>query len=87
MNPKIIRVEAREPALLQVAFADGEVRLFDVSPYLDKGIFRELANADYFRQVRAAGRYVYWPNEQDLSADTLYLRGVPVDKQRGRLSA
>lgn len=79
MNPKIVLVEPRDNATLRVTFANGETRLFDVGPYLDKGVFRELADVHYFRQVRAAARYVHWPHEQDLSADTLYLRGTPVD--------
>lgn len=81
MSPKIVRVEPRENSALRVVFANGEERLFDVSPYLDKGVFCELADANYFRQVSAAARFIYWPHDQDLSADTLYLRGVPVGTQ------
>lgn len=55
MEPKIAHVEPRENAVLSVAFANGEERLFDVSPYLDKGVFRELADANYFLPGKRCG--------------------------------
>jgi hypothetical protein len=58
-------------------FSNGEQRVFDVSPYLDKGIFTGLANARYFGQVRVVAGHVEWPEAQDFSRDTLYLRSVP----------
>ena len=77
MTPKITRVEAQEAYRLRVAFDNGEVRLFDVAPYLDRGVFRELRDETYFRRVRPVWGGVEWPNEQDLSSDTLYCAGLP----------
>src|SRR5262245_48669982 len=58
MTPKITQVEARPGHKLHVGFENGESRLFDVTPYLDKGVFRELRDEAYFRRVRpvAGGR-------------------------------
>ena len=53
---------------------------FDVTPFLEKGIFSELKDESYFKQVRVAFGSVEWPNEQDFSKDTLYLLGNPVEK-------
>jgi hypothetical protein len=39
---------------------------------LDFGVFRELRDADYFKQVRAEGGTVVWPHEQDICPDTVY---------------
>jgi hypothetical protein len=47
--------------------------VFDVRPYLDKGIFVELKDINYFRQVRVAFNTVQWPHEQDFAPETLYL--------------
>ena len=77
-NPKVVAVEPEETTSLVLAFANGERRRFDVTPYLDKGIFRELRNPAYFRRVRAVSGYVTWPHDQDFSWDTLYLESVPV---------
>ena len=52
MTPKITRVEARPDHKLHVRFANGEARLFDVTPYLEKGVFRELSDEAYFQRVR-----------------------------------
>ena len=78
MTPKITHVEARPGHNLRLVFENGEARLFDVTPYLDKGVFRELRDEAYFRRVRPVWGGVEWPHEQDLSADTLYCAGTPV---------
>ncbi len=73
MNPSVISVEAREDFKLIVTFENGEKKLFDVTPFLDKGVFTELKNISYFKQVKVAFGSVEWPHEQDFSKDTLYL--------------
>ncbi|RCS59901.1 DUF2442 domain-containing protein [Parvibium lacunae] len=73
MNPSVKSVAAIEGYTLSLLFENGEQRLFDVSPYLDKGIFTELKDPEYFKQVRVSFGSVEWPHEQDFSKDTLYL--------------
>ena len=79
MNPNVKAVTARSAYKLEVDFENGEVKEFDVSPYLDKGIFVDLKNEEYFQKVRVAFGSIEWPNEQDFSKDTLYLLGKPLD--------
>ena len=69
----MISVEVRDDFKLIVLFENGEKKMFDVVPYLDKGIFTELKNPCYFKQVRVVFGSVEWPHEQDFSHDTLYL--------------
>lgn len=76
MNPSVKKVEAVENYKLYLTFENGEYKIFDVTPYLDKGIFTELKDEQYFRKVRVAFGSVQWPNEQDFSKDTLYLLGT-----------
>ncbi len=74
------QLEVAEPIgdyQLRLHFSNGEVRLFDVRPYLDKGIFQELRDPAYFRTVRVDNEAVTWPHEQDFSPETLYLRSRP----------
>jgi len=52
MNPHVISVEVKQEYVLKLAFANKEVRLFDASPFLDKGIFNELKDISYFKQVK-----------------------------------
>jgi Protein of unknown function (DUF2442) len=82
MTPKITHIEACPDHRLRVGFENGEARLFDVTPYLDKGIFRELRDEAYFQRVRPVRGGVEWPHEQDLSADTLYCAGSPLMPSR-----
>ncbi|WP_224984847.1 DUF2442 domain-containing protein [Geomonas agri] len=63
---------------LDVSFADGEVRRYDVRPLLQREAFKELEDVSMFKTARNGGYFVAWDNDADLSADTLYLEGVPI---------
>ncbi len=82
MTPKITHVEARPGHRVRVGFENGETRLSDVTPYLDKGVFRQLRDEAYFQRVQPVRGGVEWPHEQDLSADTLYCAGTPLTPSR-----
>ena len=80
MTPQIAKVTVMPEYKLCVRFGNGESRLFDVRPYLNKGVFKELKNESYLKKVRIISGGVEWPHEQDLSADTLYYRGISLKK-------
>lgn len=86
MNLQITKVEARQDHKLYVKFKNGAARLFDMRPYLDKGVFKELKDESYLKKVRVIWGGVEWPHKQDLSSDTLYHRGISV-KTRPRTSS
>jgi hypothetical protein len=73
---RVIAVTANEDFSLDLKFNDGSVKRFDARPYLDYEFFRELKDPNYFKQVRLAFGTVQWPHEQDISPETLYLKGV-----------
>ena len=77
MNPSVNTVEPQEDYKLKLCFENGEIRLFDVSPYLDKGIFKQLKDKHYFKKVTVVFGAIQWPNQQDFSKDTLYLLSEP----------
>jgi len=76
MNPHVTAVVPNDDHTLTLTFTNGEVRRYDMKPWLDRGVFRELQNIGYFRCVRVAFGTVEWPNEQDLCPDMLYLDSV-----------
>jgi hypothetical protein len=78
MNPSVEAAEPLDNYKLKIHFDNGEVKVFDVAPFLDKGIFVELKDKVYFSKVSVAFGAVQWPNEQDFSNDTLYLLGVDI---------
>lgn len=63
---------------LYVELEDGRKGVFDVKPYLDLGVFRELRNASYFAQVGILFGAVTWPHEQDIAPETLLTEMQPV---------
>jgi len=56
---------------IYVELQDGKKGIFDMKPYLDKGVFRELKNINYFREVFISFGAITWPNEQDIAPETL----------------
>ncbi len=66
---KVVKPKAN--FVLYVEIEDGRKGLFDMKPYLDKGIFRELADESYFIQVGIQLGAVSWPNSQDIAPETL----------------
>jgi len=78
MNPRVITVEATNKHFLKLSFDNDEIKIFDASPFLDKGIFKELQDYNYFKQASVAFGSVEWPHEQDFSYDTLYLLSKPL---------
>lgn len=73
MNPRVKEVKPEKNYMLRLYFTNGEVRLFDMKPYLNLGIFKELADEAMFNSVRPDGLSVEWANEASICPDTLYL--------------
>jgi Protein of unknown function (DUF2442) len=71
--PRVAAVEPKSSYRLEIRFTNGEVGVYDCMPLLTFGVFRELADESYFRQVRVLNGTVAWPHEQDICPDTLYL--------------
>lgn len=68
---RVITAEPTENYKLRILLSNGKKGIFDVSPYLDKGIFHELKEQQYFRCVKVVYGGVIWPHEQDFSAETI----------------
>jgi len=77
MNPRVVTVRPGTDYTLTLTFSNGEVRVFDVKPYLSIGISRELQDKRLFNSVRPVLSSIQWQNGQDFCPDTLYLDSVP----------
>jgi hypothetical protein len=75
---RVKRVEARDDHTLVLTFEDGERKLFDMKPYLDKGVFRELKDIAMFKTARVCFSGVAWDNEVDFDPEALYDLGLPL---------
>jgi hypothetical protein len=56
---------------IYVELENGQKGIFDLKPYLDRGVFRELRDVHYFNQVYIFLGAVTWPNEQDIAPESL----------------
>jgi hypothetical protein len=63
--------------MLLLTFENGEQRRFDVKPYLDKGLFRELKTPEMFNTVRISFDSISWANNADIDPEVLYPDSIP----------
>lgn len=63
------------PYKLNVTFLNGEVREFDMAPYLKYPVFENLQDESYCQKVMVKHGTVVWDDEIDFDPDTLYLEG------------
>ena len=68
---KVTKVKAKNDYILFVELSDGRSGSFDVKPYLEKGVFTKLKDKNCFKQVKPFFCGIVWPDELDLSADTI----------------
>lgn len=64
---------------IYVEIMDGRKGIFDMKPYLNFGVFQELQDVNYFKQVGILFGAVTWPHEQDIAPETLLAEMQPVD--------
>jgi len=70
---KIIKARARPEYTLELLFDDGVCGLVSLGPRLHGPMFEPLKDPSYFRQVFVDEfGAVCWPNNADLSPDSLY---------------
>jgi hypothetical protein len=75
MNPRVTQVKPEQDFMLLITFSNGEMKNFDVKPYLGIGIFKELQDLSVFNSVKPFLGSVQWSNGVDICPDTLYLEG------------
>ncbi|MDK2800374.1 MAG: hypothetical protein PWQ70_1993 [Clostridiales bacterium] len=68
----IIDVKPLKDYKLLLTFENGEKRIFDMKPYLNKGIFKELKDEKLFRSVRVIFDSIEWSNQADIDPEVLY---------------
>ena len=73
MNPRVTNVKPEQNFNLMLTFNNGEVKYFDVKPYLNIGLFKELKDLSLFNSVKPFLGSIQWANGIDLCPDTLYL--------------
>ena len=81
MHSDVLIVKALSDYRIYVETVGGEKGIFDMKPYLGRGLFRELKNLGYFNRVGVVLGAVTWPHEQDIAPATLLAEMTPVHGQ------
>jgi hypothetical protein len=74
----IRNVEPQDNYLLLLTFENGEQRQFDMKPYLEIGIFKELKDPSLFKTVKTSFDSIEWANQADFDPEILYQKSQPV---------
>lgn len=72
-------VEARSDYSLLITFARGEKRLYNARRLLEKKIYADLKDVDFFLEAKVECGTVVWNDDIDLSPEHLYEMSVPVE--------
>jgi hypothetical protein len=83
LQPNIKSVTPHPGNKLLLVYENGERRIFNVTPWLKKGIFKELADEKMFKTVRVSFDAVEWANGADICPEDLYLDSIPLESTHG----
>lgn len=78
MYLNIIDVIAINDYKLVLIFENKERRIFDMKPYMNKGIFKDLYNKNIFETVHIAFDTIEWSNNADFDPELLYQESIPL---------
>jgi hypothetical protein len=79
VNPRVKSVACLPDFRLLLTFENAEERIFDMKPYLTKGVFTELADESLFRSVHDSFDTIEWGNGADLCPEVLYAESIAVE--------
>ena len=74
----VVEVRTSQDFKLHLEFEKGEKRIFDMSTYLGKKPFVTLRRLPLFAMAKIYYGTVVWPDNIDISPETLYDRSVPL---------
>jgi hypothetical protein len=72
MYPGVKEVKPVDGYKLLLMFENDEERIFDMNPFLNKGVFRDLKDVEMFNTVHVSFDTVEWGNGADLCPELLY---------------
>ena len=73
----VLRVKAYPDYSLQLEFENGEIRCFDMAPYMGQRPWVRLQAHNAFLSAHVENGTVAWPGNIDIDPETLYDLSVP----------
>lgn len=74
-------VEAKRDYSLIVTFSDGKVKRYDMTPHLERNIYKSIRNITYFLTAHVDYGTVSWDYDTDVAPENLYRDGVDINVQ------
>ena len=78
LRPTVINAIPKDDYKLVLSFDNGEMKVFDVKPYITGSWFGKLISKNYFVTVKTNGVNVEWPDGQDIWHDDLYFNSKSI---------
>lgn len=75
----VTSVLPQEDYTLLLTFADGNRRVYNARPLLDRAVFADLKCLPFFLSAHVSGNTVIWNDEVDIAPEHLYECSVPID--------
>ncbi len=72
----VVKVKPLNDYKLELTFENDEIRIFDMKPYLEKGIYKELKDESKFKSVKVSFDSIEWCNQADIDPEFLYEESV-----------
>ena len=72
LSPDAVDVSIGDDHCLHVVFSNGEKRVFDLEPLLDRKCYARLRDKSFLAKVFIQNGCVTWPDEIDIDPEWLY---------------
>lgn len=77
----VVQVEPLANYQLKLTFKNAEIKMFDMQPYLNLGIFNELKDEALFNTVHISFDTIAWNNEAEMNPEILYAESTALESQ------
>lgn len=79
---KVVSVKPLPDYRLQVVLSDGRRGIYDMSPHLDIGVFKQLKDPAYFALAKIFISGIGWPGGQDIGPFTIAKGMRPLPRRK-----